>query len=70
MSLHICIDMIERRCTVPPAAALSPERVRDEGGHCLVVVDDIRPLSDVWEQLLAGLAGGWSGRVVGGREGV
>ncbi|GIL83718.1 hypothetical protein Vretifemale_12457 [Volvox reticuliferus] len=33
------------------------ERVRDEGGHSLVVVDDIRPLSDVWEQLLGGLAG-------------
>ncbi|EFJ50639.1 F1F0 ATP synthase, subunit alpha, mitochondrial [Volvox carteri f. nagariensis] len=33
------------------------ERIRDEGGHSLVVVDDIRPLSDVWEQLLSGLAG-------------
>ncbi|GLC45451.1 hypothetical protein PLESTM_001736100 [Pleodorina starrii] len=33
------------------------ERVRDEGGHSLVVVDDIKALSDVWEQLLGGLAG-------------
>ncbi|KAG2429129.1 hypothetical protein HYH02_014166 [Chlamydomonas schloesseri] len=39
------------------AACSIGERVRDEGGHALVVVDDIRPLSDVWEQLLSGLAG-------------
>ncbi|PNW77022.1 hypothetical protein CHLRE_10g419050v5 [Chlamydomonas reinhardtii] len=39
------------------AACSIGERVRDEGGHALVVVDDIKPLSDVWEQLLSGLAG-------------
>ncbi len=50
--------MTPLRCLPFAAAALLPERVRDEGGHCLVVLDDIRPLSDVWEQLLAGLAGG------------
>ncbi|GFR41699.1 hypothetical protein Agub_g2446, partial [Astrephomene gubernaculifera] len=32
------------------------ERIRDEGGHALVVVDDLRPLSDTWERLLGGLA--------------
>ncbi|MEW5319158.1 MAG: hypothetical protein WDW38_010327 [Sanguina aurantia] len=33
------------------------ERIRDEGGHSLVVLDDMRPLAKVWETLLAGLAG-------------
>jgi hypothetical protein len=50
---------------LPPTSVPSrlPERVRDEGGHALVVVDDLRPLSDAWEALLEALAGGCGVRV-------
>ena len=33
------------------------ERVRDEGGHSLVVLDSVMPLVDAWEVLLEGLSG-------------
>jgi len=32
------------------------ERIRDEGGHSLVIFDTLKPLVDVWEVLLQGLA--------------
>ncbi len=34
------------------------EAVRDRGGHCLVVVDDIAPLAELWDTLaITGLSG-------------
>ncbi|KAF8063752.1 atpA [Scenedesmus sp. PABB004] len=38
------------------AAAAAGERVRDEGGHALVVLDDLTPLSGAWERLVLSLA--------------
>eukprot|EP00775_Hariotina_reticulata_P002752 gene2752-3047_t len=38
------------------AAAAAGERVRDEGGHTLVVLDDLSPLSDSWDKLVLSLA--------------
>eukprot|EP00882_Tetradesmus_deserticola_P005439 GHRQ01005723.1.p1 GENE.GHRQ01005723.1~~GHRQ01005723.1.p1 ORF type:complete len:668 (+),score=308.35 GHRQ01005723.1:398-2401(+) len=38
------------------AAAAAGERVRDEGGHSLVVLDDLSPLSNTWDSLVMGLA--------------
>ncbi|WIA34565.1 hypothetical protein OEZ86_012886, partial [Tetradesmus obliquus] len=38
------------------AAAAAGERVRDEGGHSLVVLDDLSSLSDTWDSLVLGLA--------------
>ena len=53
-----CLGLFPYLWLIPSiGSALLSERVRDEGGHALVVVDDIKPLSDVWEQLLSGLAG-------------
>ncbi|GBF87937.1 ATP synthase subunit alpha [Raphidocelis subcapitata] len=39
------------------AAAAAGERIRDEGGHALVVMDDISPLLRCWEALVLALAG-------------
>ncbi|KAI8466349.1 MAG: alpha subunit of mitochondrial F1F0 ATP synthase [Monoraphidium minutum] len=38
------------------AAAAAGERIRDEGGHSLVVLDDITPLLASWEDLVLALA--------------
>eukprot|EP00878_Enallax_costatus_P010679 GHUV01011155.1.p1 GENE.GHUV01011155.1~~GHUV01011155.1.p1 ORF type:complete len:682 (+),score=208.59 GHUV01011155.1:600-2645(+) len=38
------------------AAAAAGERIRDEGGHSLVVLDDLAPLSDAWDKLVLALA--------------
>lgn len=45
----------ERYALLCAACALG-ERVRDEGGHSLVVLDDLKPLVDVWEELVLALA--------------
>lgn len=44
-------------CTCLLLSPRAAERVRDEGGHALVVVDDVKPLGDTWEHLIQGLAG-------------
>ena len=38
------------------AACAAGERVRDEGGHALVILDDAAPLLQCWERLVAALA--------------
>ena len=35
----------------------SAERVRDEGGHALVVLDTVKPLVDAWGSFVVGLSG-------------
>ncbi len=36
---------------------LRSERVRDDGGHCLVVLDSVKPLIDAWDKFIVGLSG-------------
>ncbi len=45
----------ERYAAVSAACAVG-ERVRDEGGHALVLLDDLAPLLEVWEELVLSLA--------------
>lgn len=45
----------EKLANICAATALG-ERVRDEGGHALVVLDDLAPLQNVWEHLVLSLA--------------
>lgn len=42
------------------------ERVRDEGGHCLVILDTVMPLVEAWEELIAGLSGLGADKVLEG----
>jgi len=41
----------------PTSVSCAVERVRDEGGHALVVVDTVKPLVDAWESFIMGLSG-------------
>ncbi len=44
---HQCITL--HRCA---------EEVRDRGGHCLLIIDDMSPLSSLWDTLaITGLSG-------------
>lgn len=42
--------------SAPAALCCAAERVRDEGGHSLVVVDTVKPLVDAWNLFIDGLS--------------
>ncbi|GAX73139.1 hypothetical protein CEUSTIGMA_g592.t1 [Chlamydomonas eustigma] len=46
----------EKLATICAACSLG-ERVRDEKGHSLVVLDTVKPLSDAWNSFISGLSG-------------
>jgi hypothetical protein len=48
--------MLARHSIRPSFLPLS-ERIRDEGGHSLVILDTVKPLVDAWDLFIEGLAG-------------
>ncbi|KAG1671376.1 hypothetical protein FOA52_011873 [Chlamydomonas sp. UWO 241] len=46
----------EQLATIHAACSIG-ERIRDEGGHALVVLDTVKPLIDAWEIFIEGLSG-------------
>jgi F-type H+-transporting ATPase subunit alpha len=46
----------EKLATICAACSLG-ERVRDEKGHSLVVLDSVKPLSDAWNSFISGISG-------------